>query len=105
MGDMIPCLRVTEESLAAFAHPFDWAPSLSRSPGDEWLFWMDHMFHAEAAAQLGRENAEVLFFNAQNFLDDRSGLEHVLSVGVQSIATACFVIFTYSSARLDRVDD
>src|SRR5262249_59693006 len=62
---MIASLMVGEEDLAAPGDPFDLSADPLRRPRDQHLLGVDEILGAEAAADIRRDKAQLLRFDAE----------------------------------------
>ena len=102
--DVVAAMRVGKEGLAAVGRPFDRTLQLLRYPGADCFFRIDINLRSEAAADIGGDNAELGFRNAQH-----EGTNHkpcqmrVLRGGEQRVGLVDGVIFRYCGTGLHRV--
>ena len=68
---MIAALVVRKESFRAVLLPLDRALQLAAGPDDERLFRVDEGLHAEPAADIGRDQAQVILRNLQHHFGER----------------------------------
>ena len=70
--DLVAALGVAEQRFRACRHPFDrTAADMARRPHHERVFRIAAVLHAEAAADVGRDDAQFGFGNFQNLARDR----------------------------------
>ncbi|MGY3471566.1 hypothetical protein ACVW0I_008437 [Bradyrhizobium sp. LM6.11] len=60
MGNVVPAMRIGEEGLGAVAGPFHGTADLLRGPQRHHLFGIDEDLRAEAAADVGRDHAQLV---------------------------------------------
>ena len=101
-GDMIAALRIALERLIAPAHPFDRPAEAARRPQHQGMFRIDEIFHAEAAAEVARDDADLAWLQAHALRRQIAHGEMIVAIGMQPIAPARRVIFPQRAARLDR---
>ena len=87
-GQMVACLGVAEKALGAAAQPAHRQPQLARRPGHQDLLVIGEVLHAEAAAEVVREDAQAVLFDPENAGDDGARAVHVLAVDVEGVALA-----------------
>src|ERR1700747_148478 len=66
LADMIAVMVVRQHALAALGDPFDRPPDLPRSPQGQRIFGIMPALHAEAAADLAGDDAELRFRDLQD---------------------------------------
>ena len=87
MGDVVAAMRVGEEGLGAVAGPFHRAPDLLGGPDADRLLGIDEDLGAEAAADIGRDHAQLVLRR-----DADEGRQHqprhmrVLAGGVERVS-------------------
>jgi len=106
LGVVVAAVGIGEEGLAAAGRPLDRAAELVGAPGDEDFFGVVEDLGAEAAADIGRDHAHLVFGQAH----DEGGHQQaddvgVLRRGVQSVVVAGIVVIVDGTARLDGVGD
>ena len=102
--DMVAAMRVGEEGLAAVGRPFDRPLQLLRSPGADRFFRIDIDLRPEAAADIGGDNPELGFRNAQHEGTDHKPRQmRVLRGGEQRVGLVDGVVFRHGGTRLHRV--
>ena len=100
-----PCVS-HEERLAPFRGPLHRTAELARGVAGQDVLGVEEQLHAEAAADIGRDDAELARYRCRN-----SGADQVLDqpaalrVGVQRPAPGRGVVFRERGARLHRGDD
>ena len=104
-GQMVACLGVAEKTLGAAAQPAHRQPQLARRPGHQDLLVIGEVLHAEAAAEVVREDAQAVFFDPENAGDDGARAVHVLAVDVEGVALARGIVDAERTARLDGTHD
>ena len=104
--EMVAAMRVGEERLGAVGRPFHRAVDFARRPDAHGLLGVDEDFRAEAAADIGRDDAQLVLGR-----DADEGRQHeardmrVLAGGEQRQIIRARIIFADRRARLHRVGD
>jgi len=99
-------MRVRHETFRAFRRPADGPPDLRRRPDAGRLLGIDENLRAEAAADIGRDDPELVFRrDADEGGEDEPGDMRVLARRVERVAARTLVIFADGRARLHRVRD
>ena len=103
--DLVAALRVAEQRLRARRHPFDRpAADPARRPHHQRIFRIAAVLHAEAAADVGRDHAQLGLGDFQHLAGDgRARAVRVLRGRVERVAVAVGMILADRGARLDRV--
>ena len=107
MGHMIAAMRVGEEAFGAFRRPFD-RPSADalRGPYADDLLGIDEDLRAEAAADIGRDDAQfVLRRQAMEGRDHEARHMRVLARRVERIMVAAGIPRADGGSRLHRIGD
>ena len=100
-----PCASVRKD-FGAFRRPFDRPLDLLRRPGADRLFVVNENLGAEAAADVGRDDAQlVLGRDALKRRQDDPREMRVLAGRVERYDVGAFVIVAERRARLHRVGD
>ena len=103
---MIAAVRVRQERFGALRRPFDRPLDLLRRPGADRLFVVDENLGAEAAADVGRDDAQlVLGRDALKRRQHDPREMRVLAGRVERDDIGAFVIVAERGARLHRVGD
>ena len=104
VGDVIAAVRVGEERLGAVAGPFHRAADLLRRPQAHDLFGIDEDLRAEAAADIRRDDAQlVLRRHADEGRDDEPRDVRILRGVPEREVLRAGVVFADRDARLHRV--
>ena len=104
VGDMVAAMRVGQERLGAVAGPFHRAADLLRGPQADDLFGIDENLRAEAAADVGRDDAQlVLGRHADEGRDDEPRHMRILRGVPEREILRAGVVFADRDARLHRV--
>ena len=107
MGHMIAAMRVGEEALGAFRRPFDRpAADPLRCPEADDFLGIDENLRAEAAADIGRDDAQlVLGCQAMEGGDDETRHMRVLARRIERVVIVARVVGADRGPRLHRVGD
>ena len=104
--DVIAALVVGDEALGAVLLPLHRPFQLAAGPDHQRLLGIDEGLHAEPAADVGRDQAELVLRNLENDFGERVADEmRTLRRGVKSRAAAGRIVIADGVARLHRVDD
>ena len=104
LGDVIAAMRVADEALRALAGPFHRPAELARRPQADDLLRIDEDLRAEAAADIGRDDAQLVFGrHADEGGDHQPRDVRVLRCVPQRQAAAAGVVFGDCGARLHRI--
>ena len=104
LGDMIAALRVGHEAVRAVRCPFDRPQDLLRCPGQRGFLGIMIDFRAEAAADVGRDDTQlVLGYRQHERAHQQADDMRVLARGVERVAVFRPVVFGHGGARLHRV--
>ena len=104
--DVIAALIVGNEALGAVLLPLHRPFQLAAGPDHQRLLGIDEGLHAEPAADVGRDQAELVFGNLENDFGERvAGEMRTLRRGVQRRAAAGRIVVADGVARFHRVDD
>ena len=104
VGDVIAPVRVDEERLGAVRHPFHRPPDALGRPQRHDLFRINENLRAEAAADVGRDHAQlVLRRHADEGGDDEARDVRILRGVPQRERAGASVVLGEGGARLDRV--
>ena len=76
MGDMIAAVRVGQERFRAVAGPFHRPADLLRRPEADHLLGIDEDLRAEAAADVGRDHAQLVLGRHADEGGDARGARH-----------------------------
>src|SRR6185437_6748702 len=101
---VIARLRVGEKSLAARRHPFDRPAQKLRGPYDSRDLDGEIAFDAEAAADVGRDDADFVLWDMQRV--ERQPAPQVMRLlrgGVERDAVGRGVVIAQIGARLERI--
>ena len=103
--DLIAALRVAKQRLRARPNPFHRpAADPARCPHHQRIFRVAAVFHAEAAADVGRNYAQLGFGNSEHVAGHRgAGAMRILRGRVQRVIVAIGMILADRGARLDRI--
>ena len=106
MGDVVAAMRVGHEAFRALGGPFDRAAQLAGGPGDDRLFGVMVDLRAEAAADIGGDDAQ---FRLGDVEDEGAHQEpdhmRVLARRVERVLAGRAVKLADRGARLHRVRD
>ena len=103
-GEMVAPLVVADEALGAIRLPFHRALELARSPDRERVLGVDERLHAEAAADVGRDGAQLRLRQLQDRVGERVAHEgRALRPGVERRAIGRRIVIADGVARLHRV--
>jgi hypothetical protein len=103
-GDVVAAMGVGHERLRPFGGPLDRAFGLHRRPKAGDLFGIDVDFRAEAAADIGRDHAQLVFGgDVVERRQHQTGDMRVLAGGVKGIVILGRVIGGDRRARLHRI--
>ena len=106
MGGVVAPMGVGDEGLGAVGGPFDGTPDPLRGPDDYGFLGVDEDLRAEAAADVGRDHAQLVLGR-----DGHEGRQHqarhmrILAGVVEGVAVAGGVVLADRRARLDGVGD
>ena len=103
--DLVAAVRVAEQRLRARRHPFHRpAADAARRPHHQRIFRIAAVLHAEAAADVGRDDAQLGLGDFQHLAGDRrAGAVRILRGRIERVAVAVGMIVADRGARLDRV--
>ena len=103
--DLVASMGVAEEGFGARRRPSDRpAAAATRGPQHQRVLGIAAALHAEAAADVGRDHAQLGFGNSQHAAGElRAGAVRVLCRAVKRIAVAVGMILADCGARLDRI--
>ncbi len=103
--DLVAALRVAQQRFRARRHPFDrTAADAARRPHHQRILGIAAVLHAEAAADVRRDDAQLGLGDFQHLgRHRRAGAVRVLRCRVQRVAVAVGMILADRGARLDRV--
>ena len=103
---VIAAVRVGEEGFGALGHPLHGPADLARGPQAHGLLGVDEDLGAEAAADVGRDHAQlVLGREADEGRQHQARDVRVLAGGVEREALLARVVVADGGARLDGVGD
>jgi len=102
LGHMIAALSVAEECFVPATHPFDRPAEPARRPQHQGVFRIDEIFHAEAAADVAHDNADIGWLDAERLGGQTAYAKMAVAIGVQRIAPDRRIEFTERAARFDR---
>ena len=103
--DVVAALRVGQERLAAFGRPFHRPPQLARRVTSQHVFGIEEQLHAEAAADIGGDDAEFVRLGVEHRRHQVLHQPAALRVGVQCPAPGRRVVLRHRDARLHRRHD
>ena len=104
MGGVVAALIVGNEAFRTILLPFDRPRDLAARPYRERLFGIDEGLHAETAAHIGRDNAELLFRNLEYGFGERIAHEmRTLRPGIEGRAAALRIVVHNRVAGLHRI--
>ncbi len=104
LGDVVAAVGVGDETFRALAGPLHRPVELARRPQANDLFRIDENLRAEAAADVGGDDAQfVLGRHADEGGDDQAGDMRVLRRVPQGQVAACGIVFGQRRARLHGV--
>ena len=104
VGDVIAAVRIGEERLRAVGDPFHRPADALRRPQRHDFFGIDENLGAEAAADVGRDHAQlVLGRHADEGGDDKARHVRVLRRVPQREGAGAGIVFADRGARLDGV--
>ena len=100
-----PCASEMKPSLRSLTH-FTGRPSLRRRPGDQRLFRVVELLDAEAAADIGRDDAQLVLRDLEHE-DAHQDLDDVreLARGPQRVLPGRRLVLADRGARLHRIAD
>ena len=103
--DLIAALRVAEQRFRTRRRPFDrTAADPARRPHHERVFRIAAVLHAEAAADIGRDDAQFGLRDAQHLAGDRgAGAVRILRGRVERVVVRLGMVVPDRGARLDRI--
>ena len=102
--DMVAAVAIGEESLRAIGHPFHRPADLARRPQADDLLRIDENLGAEAAADIGRDHAQlVLGRHADEGGDDQARNVGILRGVPERETVRAGVVFADRGTRLDRI--
>src|SRR5947209_11293030 len=94
-------MRIAEESFGAIAVPFHRTPDLARRPDADRLFRIDVNLRAETAANVGRDDAELMFRRKTDESRENEPRDmRVLTRRVKDERIRAFLVFADGGARL-----
>ena len=103
--DVIAALIVGDETFRAILLPFHRPRDLAARPDHERMLGIDESLHAEAAADIGRDQAQLVLRQFQHDLGQRIAHEmRALGRGVERRAAACRIVIGDGVARLHGID-
>ena len=106
MRHVIAAVRVAEEGLGALRGPLHWAVDFFRRPEAHGFFGIDEDFGAEAAADIGCDDPQlVLRRESDEGREDEPRHVRVLAGGVERERVGTGIVFADRRARLHRVGD
>ena len=101
---VVAAVRVAEERLGSVGGPFDGTIDLSGRPDADGLFRIDEDFGAEAAADVRRDHAQLVFWrNANERRQHHAGHVRVLTRRIQRQGVGSGIVLSDSRAGLHRV--
>ncbi len=104
LGDVVAAVGVGDETFRALAGPFHRPVEFSSRPQTDHLFRIDEDLRAEAAADVGGDDAQfVLGRHADEGGDDEAGDMRVLRRVPERQMAACGIVFGQRRARLHGV--
>ena len=105
-GGMVAAMRVGQEGLAALGRPLDRPADALAGPDQRRLFGIEEDLRAEAAADVGRDDAHLRFGQAEHEGTHQQPLDVRVLVGhVQRVALVVPRVLRIRRARLHRVGD
>ena len=105
-GGMVAAMRVGQEGLAALGRPLDRPADALAGPDQRRLFRIQEDLRAEAAADIGRDDAHLAFGQAQHEGAHQQPLDVRVLVGhVQRVGVVVPRVVRVGRARLHRVGD
>src|SRR5947209_15810543 len=97
-------MRIAEESFGAIAVPFNRTPDLARRPDADRLFRIDENLRAETAANVGRDDAELMLRRkADESRQNQPRDMRVLARRIKDERIGAFLVFADGGARLHRI--
>lgn len=104
MRDMVAAMRISQEGLGAIRGPFHRLLQFARGPDADGFFGIVKDLGAEAAADIGRYHADLVFGQAEyESAKDQPDDMRVLRGRVDRGVVGAWVVFTDGAARLHRV--
>ncbi len=104
LREVVARLRVGQHSLRPARRPLDGPAQLLRGPDDRRDLDGEMPLHAEAAADIGRDDADLVFGNSERVdREPAPEIVRLLSRGVERIAVAGRVVVAGVGARLHRI--
>ena len=102
--DVIAAVRVRQKRFAAFGGPFDRPSHTLRRPHHCGFFGIQIDLRAETAADVGRDDANLVFWKAEHECRHQQALDvRILIRDVERVAVVGTLIRCDGGARLDRV--
>ena len=98
-GDVIAAVVVAEERFGALVDPLHRPAEAPCRPQDENGLGIQEVLHAEAAAYVRRDDADILRGHLERVREDAAGEVDVLARGVEQIASLALVVGAQRSAR------
>ena len=106
LGDVVAAVRVGHERLGALGGPLHRPVHLLRRPGDDDVLGVEVDLRAEAAADVGRDDAHLVLGQAEHEGGHQQPLDvRVLARDVERVAVVGAAVARVRRARLDRVRD
>ncbi len=106
MRDVVAAVRVGQERFAALGRPLDRAVDALRRPDHRRLFGVQVDLRAEAAADVGRDDAHLVLGQAEHEGRHQQALDvRILVRDVERVRVVGAVVRRERRARLDRVRD
>ncbi len=103
---VVAAMRVRHEAFGALRRPLHRPAHLARRPGDDRLLGIVIDLRAEAAAHVGRHDAQLVLRDVQHEgAHQQPDHMRVLAGGVERVVAAVAVEFAHRGARLHRVRD
>ena len=104
-GDVIAALRVTEKGFGAVGGPFHGSAKFAGGEAGQHMLGIEEQLHAEAAADIGCQDAKAISLDAEDGLDQVLHQPAALGVGVERPAAGSEIVVSDSGACLHRGDD
>ena len=102
--DVVAGLVVGQEAVAPLPHPADVTAEFLRRPQHQNLFWIERVFDAEAAADIGDQHPEPVCRQAKGAGEGIfDGVRH-LGAGGEGVAAGCGIIGADGTAGFQRAD-